>query len=690
MPPPPPPQSRARGDGSRSQRQDARGTAGSKPRQHQERSGSARGTKKSPGTTTPAPAAVAAAVLAREGGFDGDSARRKKKSMSSGGAGAPESKASIGDLAAAPGGPLAPRRRGCMRHLRRAVVALLMFVTYAALLVYLFVLLRDAQRLEAPSGGDSEACKRVLCTEGQHCVLESPDVRPRCLPISSGNVEVLELALGILLGVPSFLCVPCALSWMCRTFSPHLRERLRRRRIRAAKRGQQAAAKAYRPGSDGDEAAGDLEEGELLPEEGEIREEAEEEEEEEETRDPAAEEDICDRLYDCLVRLRAALAAPSTSRAPAPPTSNDVAANPQAEAPPHRSAATASWLPRFLGRADSGAGAPGDAGPGTAAAAAAAEAPSVGAAAPAAAPIAAKADAGDAAAAAGPEDEKDEEDLDDLFAPIRRPSKTAPTRDEGSRAAMPGVEAAEDNDKDEDEEDMSFFFAPRKSKPPGAATMREREPAVPENVEEEDDVDDFDALFAKAGDRGSTKARVSRAAPAPPVEIDHQSAGVEELFYRPSPATAAATAARRLDRERPSPAMFATGGAGAESSYAGTNAGRTDVSAGLSALFAAVGGAGGGVARSRTGRSNAAESSRAASESCFGSEDEAAISEIADAASCDFFGFALRVARLGEDAGLDDVVGEGATPFAGLDSDADSLPGDLVPSTLDELFHAAL
>jgi len=161
-----------------------------------------------------------------------------------------------------------------------ATAGLGIFGAYLALVTWLVtVILETREALSEESS--SPACSTLQCPMNSFCVDDGRS--PRCTSGQYQNLQTTQLVLGLIVGVPALICVPCTLQWFWRSGCPQFRlwysGRSRRLRIVGAVRGQQA------------QAVRAPEEGEILPEEGEIEEEEPDEEDAEEevlSKKPAA------------------------------------------------------------------------------------------------------------------------------------------------------------------------------------------------------------------------------------------------------------------------------------------------------------------------------------------------------------------------------------------------------------------
>lgn len=70
----------------------------------------------------------------------------------------------------------------------------------------------------AASSDSSPACKRLQCPSDSVCVTNNG--RGQCNENSYQNLQILQIILGIVVGVPGVICLPCSLQWSVNTGGP--------------------------------------------------------------------------------------------------------------------------------------------------------------------------------------------------------------------------------------------------------------------------------------------------------------------------------------------------------------------------------------------------------------------------------------------------------------------------------------
>eukprot|EP00927_Polykrikos_kofoidii_P045740 TRINITY_DN3982_c0_g1_i1.p1 TRINITY_DN3982_c0_g1~~TRINITY_DN3982_c0_g1_i1.p1 ORF type:complete len:616 (+),score=101.25 TRINITY_DN3982_c0_g1_i1:153-2000(+) len=137
------------------------------------------------------------------------------------------------------------KTKGWSRILKWACRTLFV-VSYFALASFLIFKLVEAKSLEsaAEKASDSDECKRIYCSGSDRCSFDVGSGRYKCLPTVSKNSQVLELALGIIFGIPAVLCAAFLANWLYRILSPGLlgwhAEMSRQLRVSSATRRQKA------------------------------------------------------------------------------------------------------------------------------------------------------------------------------------------------------------------------------------------------------------------------------------------------------------------------------------------------------------------------------------------------------------------------------------------------------------------
>ncbi|CAK9097734.1 Hydrocephalus-inducing protein (Protein Hy-3) [Durusdinium trenchii] len=117
----------------------------------------------------------------------------------------------------APGPPeVQPERKKKSRCCKRIRTCLyLLFVAAYIILVGVLVslLMSERELLEAP-GHDSPECQEKLCPIHSPCQLKSGEAT--CVPTSVANLRAIEAILGVVVGLPSVICIPCTIHWLWR------------------------------------------------------------------------------------------------------------------------------------------------------------------------------------------------------------------------------------------------------------------------------------------------------------------------------------------------------------------------------------------------------------------------------------------------------------------------------------------
>jgi len=77
-------------------------------------------------------------------------------------------------------------------------------------------------RASAEKGDDVPSCKRLQCPSDSVCVDLSGKGHASCSETTYQNLQILQLVLGIIVGVPAVVCLPCTVQWLVRTGGPWL------------------------------------------------------------------------------------------------------------------------------------------------------------------------------------------------------------------------------------------------------------------------------------------------------------------------------------------------------------------------------------------------------------------------------------------------------------------------------------
>lgn len=125
-------------------------------------------------------------------------------------------------------------------------VALVFAAGYAVGVSYLFMEIIKAKS-SAAKGEDTPACSRLQCPADSVCVDHSQTGHAMCSENSYQNLQILQIVLGIVVGVPSVICLPCTLQWLVRTGGPWLcgryMEKRRQWRVSSVKDMQKAQSR---------------------------------------------------------------------------------------------------------------------------------------------------------------------------------------------------------------------------------------------------------------------------------------------------------------------------------------------------------------------------------------------------------------------------------------------------------------
>lgn len=146
----------------------------------------------------------------------------------------------------------------------KLVLVIAFIAGYAFGVVYLAQMFFKAKS-SAESGDNSVACKRLQCPSDSVCVVNDVENgRAMCSENSYQNLQILQIVLGIVVGVPSLIVLPCSLQWFVNTGGPWLcgryTDQKRRMRVASTAKGMQKAGRSSEVLATGEE---DLEPGEI-------------------------------------------------------------------------------------------------------------------------------------------------------------------------------------------------------------------------------------------------------------------------------------------------------------------------------------------------------------------------------------------------------------------------------------------
>eukprot|EP00930_Biecheleria_cincta_P097573 TRINITY_DN89277_c0_g1_i1.p1 TRINITY_DN89277_c0_g1~~TRINITY_DN89277_c0_g1_i1.p1 ORF type:complete len:453 (-),score=66.81 TRINITY_DN89277_c0_g1_i1:87-1445(-) len=112
------------------------------------------------------------------------------------------------------------KKAACIRPFR-AAVALFFLTAYLAIVASLvWWLLFEKQKIEDVRPSDREECRKLICPEEHVCTHGPLSDEVQCTSISPANVQTVELVLGIVIGMPAAVCLPCVVQWIVRAFCP--------------------------------------------------------------------------------------------------------------------------------------------------------------------------------------------------------------------------------------------------------------------------------------------------------------------------------------------------------------------------------------------------------------------------------------------------------------------------------------
>lgn len=138
------------------------------------------------------------------------------------------------------------RRKTCLQKFLRALTITVFLAAYFGAIVFLVLATMEAKANEI-TADDSEVCRRLECPLGSVCVDDSGKGSARCSKNQHQNLQILEIVLGIVAGVPAAICLPCSAQWLLRSGGPWIcswyTERARRRKVSSAAKASHAAMK---------------------------------------------------------------------------------------------------------------------------------------------------------------------------------------------------------------------------------------------------------------------------------------------------------------------------------------------------------------------------------------------------------------------------------------------------------------
>ena len=103
------------------------------------------------------------------------------------------------------------KKSKCCKRIR-LYISLIFLAGYLALVVLLVsMMLSERKLLEAP-GQDSAECQQKLCPVESPCQIQENEAR--CVFVSVSNLHAIEVILGLVVGVPLVICIPCTLHWL--------------------------------------------------------------------------------------------------------------------------------------------------------------------------------------------------------------------------------------------------------------------------------------------------------------------------------------------------------------------------------------------------------------------------------------------------------------------------------------------
>eukprot|EP00931_Biecheleriopsis_adriatica_P070899 TRINITY_DN44737_c0_g1_i1.p1 TRINITY_DN44737_c0_g1~~TRINITY_DN44737_c0_g1_i1.p1 ORF type:complete len:520 (-),score=108.05 TRINITY_DN44737_c0_g1_i1:145-1704(-) len=106
-----------------------------------------------------------------------------------------------------------------MRRLKALVIAIFLG-GYLGLISYLVWWLMSERRAVEGYGRDSPECKKMICPLDSECSLDLGSGLASCMSTTTQNVQTVELILGIVVGVPCAVCLPCTVQWLIRIGCP--------------------------------------------------------------------------------------------------------------------------------------------------------------------------------------------------------------------------------------------------------------------------------------------------------------------------------------------------------------------------------------------------------------------------------------------------------------------------------------
>lgn len=126
----------------------------------------------------------------------------------------------------------------------KIVIAIVFVIGYIIGVGYLTMLVVEAKS-SAEEGESIEACKYLQCPSDSICVDHTGKGHVKCSENKYQNLQLLQLVLGIVVGIPAVICLPCSVQWILRTGGPSFcawyNERKRRWRVASTAKGLQRA-----------------------------------------------------------------------------------------------------------------------------------------------------------------------------------------------------------------------------------------------------------------------------------------------------------------------------------------------------------------------------------------------------------------------------------------------------------------
>ena len=105
------------------------------------------------------------------------------------------------------------KKSRCCKRIRLYISLVFLAAYFALVALLVSIMLSERKLLEAP-GKDSPECQAKLCPIESPCQIQENEAR--CVFVSVANLRAIEVILGLVVGVPLMICVPCTLHWFCR------------------------------------------------------------------------------------------------------------------------------------------------------------------------------------------------------------------------------------------------------------------------------------------------------------------------------------------------------------------------------------------------------------------------------------------------------------------------------------------